>query len=271
VLVGASREGEFATHACSATLRWGKQTLPVARGAWGIDIDVMGADLGLGAPVVAFRIKKSEIDPLSTYEVYSLTKPPHLLRTITGGDEYDAKDMNLRGRNEIWIDDVRAIDGFENLPLSSWDILPTVVLRFEDGKLVDAGSEFQPYFDRQIAELRSHLDAAALDAFRKTDGRPSSSSTGLTTDLHSLIRTKIQVLEIVWSYLSSGRDNQAWSELAARWPVSDLDRIREAIVAARARGVLRQIDGASTRDRRIPWKHRARFLIASRRIPTKPI
>jgi hypothetical protein len=257
VFVGASRDGGFATHACDATLRWGNNELRVAQGAWEIDIDVMGADLGLGVPVVAFRIKNSEFDSLSTYEVFSLLKSPHLLRTITGGDEYDAKDMNLRGHNEIWAEDVRAIDGFENLPLSSWDFAPAVVLRFENQRLVDAGSDFQAYFDRQIAQVKSQLDPKALDAFRKSDGRPSASSTYAMEDLHALVRTKIQVLEIVWAYLESGREQQAWSELAAMWPSADLDRIRKAIEDARARGVLRQVDGVANRDARVPWKHRA--------------
>jgi hypothetical protein len=257
VFVGASRNGGFATRACDATLRWGKKELRAAQGAWGIDIDVMGADFGLGVPVVAFSIKNSELDSFSTYEVFSLAKPPHLLHTITGGDKYDAKDMNFRSRNEIWTDDARAIDGFENLPLSSWDFLPAVVLRYEDERLVDVGSEFQTYFDRQIAQIKSQLDAKALDEFRKGDGRPSASSTYAMEDFHTLVRTKINVLEIVWAYLDSGREQQAWSELAAMWPPADLDRIRKAIEDARARGVLRQVDGVAKRDARVRWKHRA--------------
>lgn len=251
VSVTAARSGEFAVHACDAKLRWGKNELPVAQGAWGIDIDVLGADLGLGGPVVAFRIKNSERDHQAAYEIYSLSKPPHLLRTLTGGDEYDARDRDLRGRNEIWLDDVRAIDGFENLPLSSWDFLPTIVLRFEDRRLVDAGSEFQKYFDRQIDLTKGQLDAQILDEFRKGDGRPSSSSTSAMEDLHALVRTKIQVLEIVWAYLDSGREEQAWKELAAMWPPADLNRIKKAIQDARAHGVLDQVDGVSRPEARV--------------------
>jgi hypothetical protein len=257
VSVGASKNGAFATHACDATLRWGRNALPVAQGAWEVDIDVMGADLGLGAAVVAFQIRNSELDRLATYEVFSLVKPPHLLRTITGGDEYDAKDMNLRDRNEIWTDDARAVDGFESLPLSSWDFSPTVVLRFEDRRLVDVSSEFQAYFDHQVAQVKSLLDANALNEFRKSDGNLSSSSASSLEDLHMLLRTKIQVLEIVWSYLSSGREQQAWSELAAMWPPADLDRMREAIQDARTRGILRQVSGVSKLGGGVPWKRHA--------------
>jgi hypothetical protein len=76
-------------------------------------------------------------------------------------------------------------------------------------------------------------------------------------DLHTLVRTKIKVLEIVWSYLSSGREQQAWSELADMWPPADLGRIRGAIQDARARGILRQVDGVSKPGARVPWKHSA--------------
>ena len=256
VSVGPSRNGAFATHSCDATLRWDRNLLPVAQGAWEADIDVMGADLGLGVPVVAFRVRNSELDHLETYEVFSLTNPPRLLRTITDGHEYDARDMGLRGRNEIWTDDVRPVDGFENLPLSSWDFSPTAVLRFEDQRLIDVSSEFQSYFDHQAGLVKSQLDASALDEFRRSDGQLSSSTSPMG-DLHTLVRTKIKVLEIVWSYLSSGREQRAWSELAAMWPPTDLDRIRGAIQDARARGILRQVDGVSKPGARAPWKHSA--------------
>jgi len=181
----------------------------------------MGADLGWGVPVVAFQIQNSDLDRLAAYEVFSLAKPPHLLRTITGGDAYDAKDINLRGHNEIWTDDARAVDGFE------------------DRRLIDVSPEFQTYFDRQIAQVKSQLSPETLEAFRKSDGKLSSTSASSLEDLHALLRTKIQVLEIVWSYLESGREQQAWSELAAMWPPTDLGRIRGAIQDARARGILR--------------------------------
>jgi hypothetical protein len=264
VSVGASKEGGFATHACDATLKWGRDALPVAQGVPEIDIDVMGADLGLGVPVVAFQIESSELDPLATYEVFSLEKPPHLLRTITGGDDYDAKDANLRGRNEIWTDDARAANGFESLRPPDWDFAPTVVFRFEHQQLVDVSPEFEPYFDRQIAQVKAQLDAKALDEFRKGDGKLSLSSASSLEDLHMLLRTKIEVLEIVWAYLSSGREQQAWSELAAMWPPADLDRIRRAIQEARAHGILSQVDAVSKPGAGGPWRHRATILNCTR-------
>jgi hypothetical protein len=238
-------------------LQWGKTILPVAHGVYEANIDIMGADLGLGQPVVAFQIKFSEADRLTTYKVFSLAKPPHLLHTITGADEYDAKDMDLRGRNEIWTDDALAVDDFENLPLSSWDSAPTVVLRFENQRPIDVSSEFQPYFDRQIAQLKSQLDPTALKEFRQSDGKLKSPAAYEMADLHSVIRTKIQVIEIVWMDLESGREQQAWRDLADLWPPADVDRMRAAILAARAGGVLRQVDAASNPSVTLSFKRHA--------------
>lgn len=62
---------------------------------------------------------------------------------------------------------------------------------------------------------------------------------------HRLRSTKIKVLEIVWAYLNSGRDQEAWKALADMWPPEDLGRIRTAIMHAQARGLRSQIDVVS--------------------------
>ena len=57
---------------------------------------------------------------------------------------------------------------------------------------------------------------------------------------------KVKVLEIVWAYLYSGREQQAWGSLAEMWPAEDVDRIRAALLSARARGIRAQVAGVST-------------------------
>jgi hypothetical protein len=253
VSVNATKIGGLSTRSCEATLTWNQQELMVVPDAWQVDIDVMGADLGLGAPVVAFQIKKTDTNAGMTYEVYSLQSPPRLLRTITGGNSFSTADTDLDGRIEIWTGDARAGDGFESLPLADLDFAPTVVLRFEKQRLIDVSSEFQPSFDRQIAEVRGRLDAQELSDFRNSDGKLSTIPQLPAEQLHRLLRTKIKVLEIVWSYLYSGREHNAWNALAEMWPPADIDRIRAAILGARARGIRAEIDGvaaAASRPRR---------------------
>jgi hypothetical protein len=148
VSVDATRNTGFAGRVCEAKLSWAKKDLLVKTNAWQVDVDAMGIDLGLGAPVVAFQIRKNDIDRLADYEIYSLKQPPLLLRTITGGSYYSAADTDLDGRIEIWTNDAKAISGFENIPLNAFDFAPPVVLRFEQKQLIDVSSEFRSHFDR---------------------------------------------------------------------------------------------------------------------------
>lgn len=257
VSVGAVRNGQLSARACGARLTWNDQELLAIPDAWEVDVDLLGADVGLDTPVVAFNIKKSDIDAQSVYQLYSLKKPPQLLRTITGGTSYSASDTDMDGLVEIWTDDARAVDGFERISLASLDFAPTVVLRFEDRQLLDVSSQFPSRYDSQIAEVRAHLDAQELSDFRNSTGNLSMNIVLPGDQLHRLMRTKIKVLEIVWSYLYSGREQQAWQELAGMWPAADTDRIRAAILDARTRGILKETDGVSLRPSRWVLKKRS--------------
>lgn len=246
VFVGATKQANgFAAHACVAKLTWGHHDLIVTPEAAQADIDVMGADFGLGSLVVAFQIKASATDPHIRYEIYSLAKPPRLLRVITGEDFFSAADTMLDGSVEIWTTDAEAVDGFEGFPRTAFDTPPTVVLRFEKKKLIDVSSEFRPWFDHQIENLRTQLTAQQIAAFRQSDGRLSDEHVQQTEPPVGLLATKIKVLEIVWAYLYSGREQKAWDALADMWPVSDLGRIRAAVTAAQSRGLRTQVDDVS--------------------------
>jgi hypothetical protein len=56
----------------------------------------------------------------------------------------------------------------------------------------------------------------------------------------------MKILEIVWSYLYSGREQDAWRALQEMWPASDVERMRTALLNLRARGIRSQVDGALT-------------------------
>ena len=245
VSVGAARNGEFAARACQAKLSWDKQDLLVEPVAWKVDVDAMGVDLGVGSLVVALQVKTTKVDPLMKYEIYSLRKPPQQLRVITGGDFYSAADTDLDGRIEIWTDDAGAVNGFENLTLAALDFAPTVVLRFERRQLIDVSSEFRSHFDHQIAVVRAQLNAQQLSDFKNSDGKLSPVLPLSLDELRRLRATKIKVLEIVWGYLYSGREQDAWNALADMWPAADFDRIRTSMLNARAHGIRSEVDGVS--------------------------
>jgi len=271
VHVGAARnEGvaTFAMRACAAKLSWEKQELLVATGASQLDLDAFGVDLGNGVLVAAFQIKKSDTDCCMDYRIYSLEEPPRLLRTITGGEFFSASDVDLDGSVEIWTDDAAAVDGFEKLTLGELDSAPTVVFRFTHGQLRDVSSEFQPYFDNEIAGIRAGIHPQDLEDFKNSDGKLAAIPTPASTErLHHLRMVKIKVLEIVWAYLYSGREQDAWRSLAEMWPSADVDRIRVALVNARARGIHAQADGTSTGPRQGKKKHAHIFDAVSRSGP----
>jgi len=249
VTVGAARNGGFATRACSARLGWGHQELPVLSRAAMLDIDALGIDLGLGSPIVAFQTKNSDADWFVTYKIYSLEKPPRLLRTIVGGSSFTAADTDLDGRIEIWTDDAKAVDGMDRLSVGELDFAPTVVLRFDKRNLLDVSSEFQSHFDRQIAEIRGQLDSKQLSDFKNSDSKLLEPPSLPAEQMHRLRLTKIKVLEIVWAYLYSGREQEAWKALADMWPTADFERVRTALTNARGSGIRSQIDGAQSKPR----------------------
>ena len=245
VQVKTARNGMLAIRACSATLSGNKQVLSVADGVAQIDVDTFGGDLGLGMPVVAFQVKKSDSDCCMEYQVFSLAAPVRLMRTISGGESFIAQDVDLDGRVEIWTNDLRAMRGFENLTALDMDP-PTIVLRFEGGKLLDVSSEFRSYFDGKIEGLRKELDAESLRDFKNSDGKLSIDTSLAPAQIHRLREIKGKVLGIILGYLYSGREKEAWNALAEMWPAADADRIRSAIVSARAQGMMAQVDGTSS-------------------------
>ena len=250
VHVGAARNGKLATRACAAKLSWEKQELVVATGVAQLDLDAFGVDFGDGVPTAAFQIKKSDAECCMEYKIYSLEKPPRLLRAITGGDFYSASDIDLDGRVAIWTTDAAALNGFENLSLGELDSPPGVVFRFAHGRLLDVSAEFQPHFDDAIARIRAGIRSEDLEDFKASDGKLTTTPSISAERLHHLRMVKIKVLELVWAYLYSGREQDAWRSLAEMWPPADIDRIHAALVSVRARGIHSQADGTSAASAR---------------------
>ena len=248
VEVGAARRDGLATRMCQATMGWDKRSLVVTDAAAQVDVDALGIDLGLGTPVVAFQVKRADADCCRTFLIYSLQKPPKLLRTITGGSFFSAADAELDGRIEIWTNDAASTHEFYDPNVERPELAPTVVLRFVQGRLLDVSSQFRGYFDNQIAALRGQLNSDDLREFKNSNGRLPPTAHFSAEDLRrsqNLERTKSGVLRIVCSYLYSGREQIAWNSLEEMWPAEDFNRIRTAILSARARGILAQVDGVS--------------------------
>jgi hypothetical protein len=234
-----TQEKLAAARVCRALLSWNDQDVVVAEGAAEVDVDLFGVDLGAGVPVVAFEVKNSTADCCMTYEIYSLEGPVRLVRRLHGGNYFSGRDSNLDGQIEIWTDDAAAIDGLEGLRASQIPFPPTCVLRFEGGKLLDVSSEFQPHFDETIAAIRSQMKPDELRQFKLGEGRLAAKNG------QNLLPVRVQILELVWAYLYSNRERQAWQTLTEMWPAGDVQRIRAELTEARAHGMRAQVDGVS--------------------------
>jgi hypothetical protein len=246
VHVGPARNEGLASRVCEAALSWGDEKLEVAAAASQVDIDAFGVDLGVGAPVVALQVKKSKDECCMEYDLYSLREPPMLVRRITGGEFFSAADTDLDGRVEIWTDDAASLDGFEKLRRRDFDFAPPLVLRFERGRLLDASAEFRSYFDEKIGGLKAQLPPQDGLDFKSSDGKLADVAALPPNRIVPLRRAKARVLEIVWCYLYSGREQEAWKSLAEMWPATDFERIRSVLVDGRAHGIRSQLDGVST-------------------------
>ncbi len=255
VRVGAVKSGGFATRACEAGLRWGNERAAVVQTAAQVDIDVLGADLGMGMPVVAFVVRPAEDDRRANYEIWSMEKKPRHLLTLTGGDSYRAVDAEFNGQVAIWTRDAAAVDGFDGLGRDDFSSPPMMALRLEHGRLVDVSAWYRALYDGQINGLRRGVTAEELAEFRKSDGRLSSGSVGAVEEVR-LRKTKATVLEIVWAYLYSGRPGRAWAELESAWPAGDVARVRTAMVAARARGIETQVAKVASATLPPKWMER---------------
>ena len=266
VTVDAVPRAGFASRACQAVLSRGGGRVVAVPSADRIDLDAMGADLGLGVPVAAFTVRTAKQDWQSRYAIWSLEKNPRRLRTLTGGGSYRAVDADFNRYVAIWTTDARGAEGFDGFTRADYEFPPMVVLRFERGKLVDVSAWYRAQYDRQIAAVRQELSPPALAAFQQSDGRLRLGSTP-PQDLARLRKTKVRVLEIVWSYLYSGRPAQAWKELDAAWPTADRARVQAAILKARANGIEAQVAGVAS-PRLPPKWHQASFVYQYLRVPS---
>jgi hypothetical protein len=253
--VGAVANGGFSSRACQAVLNWGNGRTVAVQTAAQVDIDVLGADLGLGEPVVAFEVRQTQDDWRTKYEIWSLQKKPHLLLELTGGDRYRTVDAGFNRQTAIWTTDAVAVQGFEGLTHADLPFSPTMVLQFDRSRMVDVSAWYRPEYDGQIAKLREGLTREALAQFRKSDGRLERELKP-TADHVNLKKTKITVLEIVWAYLYSGRSELAWAELADAWPPEDVSRIKAAIVATRAQGIEAQVNRIASDKHSPKWMER---------------
>ena len=206
--------------ACAANLKWETQELLVTAGASQVDLDAFGVDLGDGTPVAAFQIKNADSYCCMDYaDLFSprtaaLTPGHHwrgLFQRIRYRFRWHRRNPYRRCRRRGRLGEADAgrtgLCSNRFLPRYTW---PTTGCKFE----------FQSYFDDEIAGTRAGIHAQDLYDFKNSDGALVAIPTTASTErLHRLRMVKIKVLEIVWAYLYSGREEDGFgAPLLQMWP-----------------------------------------------------
>lgn len=176
------------------------------------------------APEIVLRA--DEPDGAIVYRIATCGEEPRVAEIRTRVGVWFEKAP--RGRRLIVLPD-DAFVGFPDLEGGAPDELSLPVIRFEfvDGGLRDVGARFDGYYDVEIMRTRRKLTPHKVRDLRL--GRLEETERGVIG---------ARVLKIVFSYLYSGREKQAWKELSLAWPPADVKRVKAAIIETRARGSL---------------------------------
>lgn len=183
-----------------------------------------GEDLfGNGNPALVLEGYSGGAHCCYTYEIVSLGDTPVILRPIQNESPFFFfKD--LASRQFLILTSDGAFDYFDGM-CHACAPFPRVVLQVDESGLRDVSANFVEQYDSEIALARAKIAQGDMQKFIVADFEDA----------------KKVVLEIVFSYLYSGREAEAWQTLGEMWPAADRERIKALIVKTRARGLLSKL------------------------------
>jgi hypothetical protein len=155
-----------------------------------------------------------------TYEIASLGEKPVILPPIKNQAPFFFFKDPASGQFRIMTSD-GAFASFEGL-CQACTPFPRVVLQMEAAGLRDVSPQFVEQYDSEIALARAKIAEGDIGKF-------------LVADFQDARKV---VLEIVFAYLYSGREGEAWRALDEMWPAGDRERIKKLILQTKARGIL---------------------------------
>jgi hypothetical protein len=183
-----------------------------------------GEDLfGDGYPSLVLQDNSGGAHCCYTYQIVSLAKPPVILKPIENETAFYFFKDKASGQYRIMTSD-GAFDYFDGL-CHACTPFPRVVLKVDHDGLHDVSPQFIEQYDSEIAFARAKIPEGEEGKFVESDF-----NDGRTT-----------ALEIVFSYLYSGRETLAWQTLDRMWPANDRARIKKLILDTRAKGFLSQL------------------------------
>ena len=158
-----------------------------------------------------------------TYEIVSLGETPVILRPIQNESPFFFFKDPASKQFRILTSD-GAFDYFDGM-CHACAPFPRVVLQVNSSGLHDVSANFVEQYDSEIALARAKIAEGDIQKFILSDFEDA----------------KKVVLEIVFSYLYSGREAEAWQTLGEMWPAGDRERIKALIVKTRANGILSKL------------------------------
>lgn len=159
-----------------------------------------------------------------TYEIVSLGETPAILRPIRNESPFFFFKDPASKQFRILTSD-GGFDYFDGM-CHACAPFPRVVLQVDHSGLHDVSADFVEQYDSEIALARAKIAEGDIQRFIVADFEDA----------------KKVVLEIVFSYLYSGREAEAWQTLGEMWPAADRERIKALIAKTRAHGLLSKLE-----------------------------
>lgn len=254
IVIAAAPSGAPAQ--CQATLQSadGKVQFEVS-GAEALVNPISGSDInGDGKPDVVIETHRTAGQCCYTYSILTPGENPPLVRQITTTPELVFEDRDNNGKIEISTHDF-AFVGIEGLSESD-SPRPLVVFRLRGNTLYNVSASYWPEYQREIEAAKAGLSRNAQEQLL---GRNTGATTGgggsqpkerSPADEKDLADAKSIVLTMVVDYLYGGKGQDGWKIIQEMWTDRDKDRIRQAILLSRSRGVLGEVNrtGAGTKN-----------------------
>jgi hypothetical protein len=157
------------------------------------------------------------------YEIVSLGRTPVILRPIQNESPFFFFRDPATKQFRILTSD-GAFDYFDGM-CHACAPFPRVVLQVDRNGLHDVSADFVEQYDSEIALARAKIAEGDIQKF-------------IVADFEDARKV---VLEIVFSYLYSGRQAEAWQTVDEMWPPADRERIKALILKTRASGILSKL------------------------------
>ncbi len=217
---------------------------------------ISGSDVnGDGKPDVVIETHRTAGQCCYTYSILTPGENPPLVRQITTTPPLVFEDRDNDGKIEIATHDF-AFVGIEGLGESD-SPRPLVVFRLRGNTLYNVSPAYWPEYQREVEAAKNSLSHSELDLLigrnnsggtavgAGSGGKPKELSPG---EEKQLLDAKGAVLTMVVNYLYGGRGEEGWKTIREMWTDRDKDRIRQAILLSRSRGVLSEVNRTATKS-----------------------